>query len=70
MEKNLKEHICVWGYISERIYIYIYMYIYTHIYVCIYKHVYIHTYILFQILFHFRLLQDVEYSFLCYTVWT
>ena len=27
-----------------------------------------HTYILFQILFHYRILQDIEYSFLCYTV--
>ena len=25
-------------------------------------------YILFQILFHYRLLQDIEYSSLCYTV--
>ena len=24
--------------------------------------------ILFQILFHYRLFQDIEYSFLCYTV--
>ena len=28
----------------------------------------IHLYILFQILFHYRLLQDIEYSSLCYTV--
>ena len=26
------------------------------------------TYILFQILFHYRLLQDIEYSYLCCTV--
>ena len=26
----------------------------------------IHIYILFQILFHYRLLQDIEYSSLCY----
>ena len=29
---------------------------------------YIYIYILFQILFHYRLLQDSEYSSLCYTV--
>ena len=29
---------------------------------------YIYVYILFQILFHYRLLQDFEYSSLCYTV--
>ena len=28
----------------------------------------IHIYILFQILFHYRLLQDIEYNSLCYTV--
>ena len=28
----------------------------------------IHIYILFQSLFHYRLLQDIEYSSLCYTV--
>ena len=28
----------------------------------------IHIYILFQIHFHYRLLQDIEYSSLCYTV--
>ena len=28
----------------------------------------IHTYIPFQILFHYRLLQDTEYSSMCYTV--
>ena len=39
-------------------FIYIYMYIYTHI------HIYIN---LFQILLHYRLLQDTEYSSLCYT---
>ena len=27
-----------------------------------------HIYILFQILFHYKLLQDIEYSSLCYTV--
>ena len=33
-------------------------------------HTFIHTYIsvLCQILFHYRLLQDIEYSSLCYTV--
>ena len=29
---------------------------------------YIYIYIYFQILFHYRLLQDIEYSSLCYTV--
>ena len=36
----------------------------SHIYIYIY--IYIHIYILFQILFHCRLLQDIEYSSLCY----
>ena len=38
------------------IYIYIYIYIYTH------------THIVFQILFSYSLLQNIEYSSLCYTV--
>ena len=29
---------------------------------------YIYIYILFQILFHYKLLQDIEYSSLCYAV--
>ena len=29
---------------------------------------YLHIYILFHILFHYGLLQDIEYSSLCYTV--
>ena len=37
---------------------------YTHIY--IYTHT--HTYILFQIIFSYSLLQNIEYSSLCYTV--
>ena len=37
---------------------YIYIYTRTHIYVCI----------LFQILLHSRLLEDIEYTSLCYTV--
>ena len=36
--------------------IYIYIYIYTH------------THNLFHVLFHYGLLQDIEYSSLCYTV--
>ena len=32
------------------------------------KVIHIYIYILFQILFHYRLLQDIEYSSLCYTV--
>ena len=31
-------------------------------------YIYIYIYILFQILFHYRLLQNTEYSSLCYTV--
>ena len=46
--------------------IYIHTCIYIHTYTCVYMFVYI--YILFQILFHYRLLQDIEYSSLCYTV--
>ena len=34
----------------------------------IYIFIYIHIYVLFQIFFHYRLLQDIEYSSLCYTV--
>ena len=33
-----------------------------------YTYIYIYIYIIFQILFHYRLLQDTEYSCLCYTV--
>ena len=33
-----------------------------------YTYIYTHTYISFHILFHYSLLQDAEYSFLCYTV--
>ena len=36
--------------------------------ICIYTHTYIYILFLFQILFHYRLLQDIEYSSLCYTV--
>ena len=39
------------------------VYIYTHIY--IYTYIYMYS---FWILFHYRLLQDIEYSSLCYTV--
>ena len=38
------------------------------IHIYIYTHTYAHIYVLFQILFHYTLLQDVEYSSLCYTV--
>ena len=34
-----------------------------------FSYTYICIYILFHILFHYSLLQDIEYSFLCYTVW-
>ena len=42
----------------------IYMCIYIHTYICIY----IYTYILFQIIFPYQLLQNIEYSSLCYRV--
>ena len=29
---------------------------------------YVYTYIIFEIIFHYRLLQDIDYSSLCYTV--
>ena len=45
-------------YVCVCVYIYIYIYIYIHIYI----------YILLQILFHYRVLQDTEYSSLCFTV--
>jgi len=34
-----------------------------YIYMCVYIYIYI-----FQIVFHYRLLQDIDYSSLCYTV--
>ena len=40
--------------------IWLYTHKHTHTYICIY--------ILFKILFHYRLLQDIEYSSLCYTI--
>ena len=47
------------------------MYVCVYIYVCRYIHMYVCVvYILFQILFPCRLLQNVEYSSLCYTVGT
>ena len=59
-------------------YIYIYNYIYYIIYNIIYLYIFIIylyilyiiyiIYILFSILFHYRLLQDIEWSSLCYTV--
>ena len=36
--------------------------------ISLYMYVYMYVCILFQILFHYRLLQDIEYSYLCYTV--
>ena len=32
-------------------------------------YVYVYIYILFQIIFHFKLLQDIEFSSLCYRVY-
>ena len=34
----------------------------------VHTHTHTHIYILFQILFHYRLLQDIEYHSLCFTV--
>ena len=31
-------------------------------------YIYTYTYVLFHIFFHYRVLQDIEYSSLCYTV--
>ena len=45
-------------YVHTYVYMYVYIYIYIYIYICI----------LFQILFPYRLLQNIEYSLLCYTV--
>ena len=43
---------------------------YSYIYISyIYDiYIYTHTYILFQIIFPYRLLQDIEYSSLCYFI--
>ena len=41
-------------------------YIRIYVYVCVYIHMYVC--ILFQIHSHYRLLQDIEYGSLCYTV--
>ena len=40
----------------------------SYIYVCVFIYIYKHIYILFRILFHYRLLQNIEYSSLCYKV--
>ena len=48
--------------------IWLYIYIHTYVYTHTHTHTYINIYILFQTLFHYRLLQDNEQSFLCYTV--
>ena len=32
-----------------------------------YTYIYIYNYIVFQILYHYRLLQDIKHSSLCYT---
>ena len=40
------------------------------VYVCVCVCVCIHTYILFYIIFHYGLLQETEYSSLCYIVRT
>jgi len=38
----------------------------THTHTHTHTHICIYIYILFQILFHYRLVQDTEYSSLCY----
>ena len=37
-------------------------------YTCIYTYMFIYKSILVQIIFHYRLLQNIEHSFLCYTI--
>ena len=54
-------------YSDSVIYMYVYTYIHTYICVCVYIYIYTHMYF-FQILFPYRLLQNIEYSSLCYTV--
>ena len=44
------------------------VYTYIHIYMYIYIYIYLYIYISSQILFPCSLLQDIEYSSLCYTV--
>ena len=41
---------------------------FSFIYIYIYIYIFRYIYILFQILFPYRLLQNIEYSYLCYTV--
>ena len=58
-------------YICVCVYTYTYVHMYickTYVYVYIHTYIYIYIYILFQILFPFRLLEDTEYSSLCYIV--
>ena len=50
--------LCYFQVYSSDSVIYPYLYLYLHL----------HLYILFQILFPYRLLQNIEYSSLCYTV--
>ena len=52
---------------SDSVSIYIYTYIHTHTHTHIYRERE-NIYILFQIIFPYRLLQNTEFSFLCYTV--
>ena len=58
---------CQFQVYSKVIQFYIYIYIYIHTHMCIYIYTYIYN-VPFQILFHYRLLQDIDYSSLCYTV--
>ena len=42
--------------------------VYSHVIQFTYMYVHMYVYFPSQITFHYRLLQDIEYSFLCYTV--
>ena len=55
-----------WGHKESDMTEYKYVGIYLCVCVCVYVCVCVCIYILFQILFRYRLLQDIEYSFLCY----
>ena len=36
-------------------------------FVCVVQ-LYIYTYVIFEIIFHYRLLQDIDYNYMCYMV--
>ena len=76
MGKNI--YICMYVYVYTYVYIYVYVYerIYTYVYVYVCVHIHMYTYmcmwvyicIYYFLFFHYGLLQDIEYSSLCYTV--